>query len=210
MKAWDTHISPIVRNPYLQNPRLYFENPHARDHIYLNNDVFAECLTDSFKEEFAETSYVPSLLRNRMLNELFHESIPVILHEDDLNSMYYSIENRSPYLDTRLFDFAYSIPTPFLIRDGYGKYILREALRGILNEKVRTDRKKVGFNASIHSLVDFDDPATREYLMSDAPVFDLIKKNHIEKIMKMKPMPNSYSKFMFNFINCKIFMEEFH
>ena len=43
-----------------------------------------------------------------MLNELFYEVIPVILHHDDLNSMYYSVENRSPYLDKDLFEFANS------------------------------------------------------------------------------------------------------
>ena len=43
-----------------------------------------------------------------MLNELFHEAVPVILHEDDLNAMYYSIENRSPFLDRELFEFCYA------------------------------------------------------------------------------------------------------
>ena len=30
-----------------------------------------------------------------MLNELFFEGVPVILHEEDLNCMNYSIENRA-------------------------------------------------------------------------------------------------------------------
>ena len=29
-------------------------------------------------------------MRNRMLNEMFHEVVPVILHEDDLNAMHFS------------------------------------------------------------------------------------------------------------------------
>ena len=33
-----------------------------------------------------------------MINEIFYEVVPVILNSDDLNS-YYSIENRSPFLD---------------------------------------------------------------------------------------------------------------
>ena len=64
-----------------------------------------------------------------MLNELFHEATPVILHEDDLNSMLYSVENRSPYLDTELQKFAYSIPASHLIQNGYGKYILGKQLK---------------------------------------------------------------------------------
>ena len=64
--------------------------------------------------------FTDSLLRNRMMNELFHEATPVILHEDDLNSMLYSIENRSPFLDTSLLKFAASIPSEHLIKHGYG------------------------------------------------------------------------------------------
>ena len=37
-------------------------------------------------------------LRNRMLNEIFHETVPAILHEEDLNAMYYSVENRLHFL----------------------------------------------------------------------------------------------------------------
>ena len=32
-----------------------------------------------------------------MLNELFEEVVPIILCEDDLNSIGHSIENRSPF-----------------------------------------------------------------------------------------------------------------
>ena len=53
-----------------------------------------------------------------MVNELFHESVPPILHEDDLNAMYFSIENRSPFLDRGLFDWCQSIPTRHLVRNG--------------------------------------------------------------------------------------------
>ena len=142
-----------------------------------------------------------------MLNELFHESIPVILHEDDLNSMLYSIENRSPYLDLNLFNISYSIPNEYLIQEGYAKYILRESMKGILNEKVRTDWKKVGFNASINSLLDLKDDEIKNYLLQDSEIYRFVKRSSIEKIIDKKPMSNSYSKFMFSFINARIFLE---
>ena len=56
--------------------------------------------------------------------------------------MQYSVENRSPFLDTNLFNFMFSIPNEFLIKNGFAKYILRESLSGILNNAVRSDRKK--------------------------------------------------------------------
>ena len=144
-----------------------------------------------------------------MLNELFHEATPVILNEDDLNSMMNSIENRSPFLDINLVEFAQSIPSHHLIKKGYSKYILRESVKNILNDKVRLDRRKKGFNASIHSLINFDDKTSQDYFLSDSPIFEIVKRNEIELILKKKSLKNSYNKFLFNFINSKIFIEEF-
>jgi asparagine synthase (glutamine-hydrolysing) len=160
-----------------------------------------------FDEEFIEENISSSLLHNRMLNELFYEVTPVILHEDDLNSMLFSIENRSPYLDSRLLKFSYSIPPEYLIMNGYSKYVLREAVKGILNDKVRLDRKKVGFNASINSLVNFSDPAIKAILLDDSEIFNFVNKSKIESMFANIPLTNSFSKFLFNFINAKIFLE---
>ncbi|MBL4654265.1 MAG: asparagine synthase (glutamine-hydrolyzing) [Bacteroidia bacterium] len=208
LNDWQNHIGKFIRNPSLKNPKLYFDDPTIRDHIYLNNDIFKSYLKVNFNDDFIEEKFCDSLLRNRMLNELFHEATPVILHEDDLNSMKYSIENRSPYLDTKLFEFANSIPEEILIQKGYGKYILRESMKGILNDKVRLDRQKKGFNASINSIIDFSKEENREYLLSESPVFDLVKREKIIEVMDKPDMPNSFKKFLFSFINTKIFLEE--
>src|SRR5204863_2394700 len=121
-----------------------------RDHIFLDAREFAGYLQRDWSEPFAETEYSASVLRNRMLNELFHEAVPVILHEDDLNAMAFSIENRSPFLDRELFEFAGTIPTRHLIRDARAKAVLRDAVRGIVPDRILESRRKVGFNAPVH------------------------------------------------------------
>lgn len=206
---WTQHIKGFVRNPLLQDPEAYVKNPKARDHIYYKNDEYAEYLKVPFNDAFTETQYTDSLLRNRMLNELFHEATRLILHEDDLNSMKYSVENRSPYLDSKLFEFAYSIPSPLLIQNGYGKYLLREAMKGILNDEVRLDRKKKGFNASITSLLDLQDADNQAYLLDPkAAIFELVDRSKFAKLFDREQLPNSDSKFLFNFINLRIFLEQ--
>src|SRR5207302_1957730 len=40
LEAWQRHIQPIVRNPYLKNPRLFLEDRKARNHIFLNAEEF--------------------------------------------------------------------------------------------------------------------------------------------------------------------------
>ena len=143
------------------------------------------------------------------MNELFHESVPVILHEDDLNSMYFSIENRSPFLDRELFDFASTIPTKYLIQDGKAKSVLRDAMKTIVPESILQNRKKVGFNAPIFDLVDINDIKVRETLLEESTIFEIIKKEKVESLLKEEKLANSSSKFLFSLINAKIFLDIF-
>jgi asparagine synthase (glutamine-hydrolysing) len=209
LAAWNRHIAPLVRNPHLQNPQLYFENAGFRDHIYLDAKTFAGYLQRDWDEAFTETDYSRSLLRNRMLNELFHESVPVILHEDDLNAMYFSIENRSPFLDRQLFELSCRIPTRFLIRDGYAKIVLRDAMRGIVPDAILDNRRKVGFNAPVTSFLKIDQPDVRKYLLAPSPIFNHVRRDKIESLLSRTQLPNSQSKFLFYFLNAKVFLEEF-
>lgn len=208
LAAWRTHIQPLVRNPYLRDPDLFVRDRNFRDHIYLGNEGFAQYLTQPFREDFAEAHYADSLLRNRMLNEMFHEAVRVILHEDDLNAMYYSIENRSPFLDRALFEFCYRIPNRHLIRDGFNKVVLRDAVRDIAPGCVIDKREKVGFNAPVESFLDTADPAVRARLLEDSPVFDMIRRDRIADLLDRSALPNSESKFLFYFVNAKLFLDQ--
>jgi asparagine synthase (glutamine-hydrolysing) len=207
-EAWLQVVKPFVRNPYLQNPDLFIENPAMRDHIYLGADEFARYLKVEWSEPFSERHYAGSLLRNRMLNEMFHEAVPVILHEDDLNAMYFSIENRSPYLDRELFELCYRIPSRHLIRRGLAKVVLRDAMRGIVPQRVLDNPRKVGFNAPIFSFLDVGDPEVRTYLLDESPVFDHVRRDRIEALVAKPDLPNSESKFLFSFLSSKMFLEE--
>ena len=209
LKYWEDFISPSIRNPFLKDPFLYIKNPLFRKHNHLNSEVFSSFLYKNFEIDMIDEVYTKSLLRNRMLNELLHEATPVLLNEDDLNSMMNSIENRSPFLDVNLVEFAQSIPTHHLIKKGFSKYILRDSVKNILNDKVRLDRRKKGFNASIKSLINFDDKASFDYFLSDSPIFEIIRKDKIEFLLKKHSLKNSYNKFLFNFLNSKIFIEKF-
>jgi asparagine synthase (glutamine-hydrolysing) len=206
---WRRHVQPLVRNPHLRREDLYAEDPGFRDHIYLDRDDFASMLKVDFREGFTESHYGDSLLRNRMMNELLHEVVPPILHEDDLNSMRCSLENRSPFLDSRLVELAYSIPAEHLIRQGYAKFVLREAVAGLLNDRVRLDRKKVGFNAAFESVVDTTCAATRARLLDRSAVFDYVDRDRIEALLDRRPLPNSTSKFLFSFLGAKLFLERY-
>jgi asparagine synthase (glutamine-hydrolysing) len=206
---WLRVVAPIVRNPFLQDPDCFIKDPNLRDHIFLDAEIFSSFLINSWKEKFIEEEYSNDLLRNRMNNELFHETVPVILHEDDLNSMYFSIENRSPFLDRKLFEVCQSIPTKHLIRDGKAKSVLREAVRGFTSDIILNNPRKVGFNVPISDYLDLDSPEVRDIILADSPIYDLIERTAIENLLNKSHLLNSQSKFLFYFLNAKIFLEEF-
>jgi asparagine synthase (glutamine-hydrolysing) len=192
----------------LQDPLVFQKRPDERGHIFLNAELFAGFLTAPFGEGFEETAYSDNLLRLRMLNELFHECVPVILHEDDLNSMMVSVENRSPYLDRGLTEFLFRVPPEHLIKDGYAKFLLRAAVKGLVPDSVRLDKRKRGFNASIDSLIDRKNPKTREKLLDDSPIFELVRRDAVERFLDADMTDNSFSKFLFSFVSAKTFMDQ--
>jgi len=208
LSAWKKKILPLVRNPHLRNPDLFLREPAFRAHIFLDAAIFSSYLFNGWYEPFVEEWYV-DVLRNRMLNELFHEVVPPILHEDDLNAMFYSIENRSPFLDRSLMEFAFSIPTRELIKDGLAKSILREAMSGLVPQKILANHRKVGFNAPIFSLLDVQNPQCRAEILADSPIYEIVKREKIEALLNQENLANSQSKFLFYFLNSKIFLEEF-
>jgi asparagine synthase (glutamine-hydrolysing) len=207
-RAWQQHIRPIVRNPLLQDPDAFLRDPGLRDHLYFNADGFGKHLKEPWSEPFQERTYTDRLLRNRMLNEMFQETVPVTLHEDDLNAMYFSIENRSPFLDRDLFEFCYRIPTRHLLRDGYNKSVLRDAMRGIVPDAIVDNRRKVGFNAPILSFLDPKDPAVRRAVLEPGPIFEVLRRDAIEPLLGKPELPNSESKFLFSFLSARMFLEE--
>lgn len=206
--AWQASIGSIVRNPFLQDPDAYTKNPGMREHIFLRSDEFAQWLSPPWREPFAEERYTDDLLRNRMLNEMFHEAVPVMLHDQDLNAMYFSIENRTPFLDRELFEFCQRIPSRHLIRDARAKVVLRDAMRGIVPDPILDNRRKVGFNVPIFSYLDIQDPEVRRELLQDSPVYDYVRRDKLEELVSTDQLLNSESKFLFQFLNAKLFLEQ--
>jgi asparagine synthase (glutamine-hydrolysing) len=85
-------------------------------------------------------------LAGRQKADLCQLSLPVLLRYEDRNSMAHSIETRLPFLDYRLAEFLVNCPEPLKLRGGWTKWILRNALKGVLPEKVRLRRRKLGFD----------------------------------------------------------------
>lgn len=95
------------------------------------------------------TAFAREALNEYGLQKLEIEStnLPILLRYEDKNSMAHSIETRLPFLDYRALETALSIPTEYKIRDGWTKWVLREAMKDELPESITWRRNKFGFEA---------------------------------------------------------------
>jgi asparagine synthase (glutamine-hydrolysing) len=87
--------------------------------------------------------------------------------------------------------------------------VLREAMRGIVPDRILDNRRKVGFNAPIFSYLDTHAPGVRTYLLNESPIYEYVRRDRIAALLDRRQLPNSQSKFLFYFLNAKIFLEEF-
>lgn len=117
---------------------------------YVLRYYFPHTLEPRFFHNYYGKTTIPNLLYSAMnLNQALYYrmkyGLPQLLREEDRNSMAFSIESRLPFLDYRIVNFLFSLPENYKVQKGVTKYILRESMKGILPEDVRTRIGKLGF-----------------------------------------------------------------
>ncbi|MCX8110002.1 MAG: asparagine synthase (glutamine-hydrolyzing) [Syntrophorhabdaceae bacterium] len=111
---------------------------------------FHSAINKDFIKRYAKDSVYPSVMYsltdlNKALYNRMRFSLPQLLREEDKNSMSFSIEARLPFLDYRVVEFLFSLPSDFKLHNGLSKHILRESMRGVLPEKIYRRTLKLGF-----------------------------------------------------------------
>ena len=86
-----------------------------------------------------------SPLSSALAEDSFGRFLTTLLRYGDRNSMAHSREVRLPFCDHRIADFALSLPPHLLMGEIQTKRLLRESMRGILPESIRTRWNKQGF-----------------------------------------------------------------
>ncbi len=203
---WKKNILPLIRNKFFRDHLFYFKSKSPHYLFDKNKDInrFSKMKLD-FK--FKEKKFIKSKLRNRMLNELLLESVPVILEEEDLNAMYFSVENRSPFLNHKLFEYLNTVDTKYFIKNGYAKNLLRDSLKSIVPGHIRKNYEKIGFNVSLPKLINFKSKDVLNFINKDSKIYKYVKKDLINKVISENDIQNN-SYFLFKFINLKLMIDQ--
>lgn len=98
-------------------------------------------------------------LAGQLKYDICHGRLPALLRYEDRNAMAHSIESRVPFLDRFFVDFVATLPSSMKMKNGISKYVLREAMKGVLPDQIRNRRDKIGFRADsalVFNLVESD------------------------------------------------------
>ena len=109
-----------------------------------------------------------SSVRGLSLSQLLYTSLPMLLHWEDRDSMAHSVESRVPFLDYRLVEFVLGLPDDLKIEGATTKRVLREAMRGVLPEKIRIRTDKIGFATAEEAWMRRESPEAFRSMLRDA------------------------------------------
>ena len=79
--------------------------------------------------------------------DTFRYNLPNLLRYEDRNAMAFGIENRTPFTDYRVVEFAFNLDSNLKFARGYSKYILRLLLEKMGSKELAWRKDKVGFSA---------------------------------------------------------------
>lgn len=119
---------------------------HAKGRYMNNSGINFTILKDmplSGEKLFGDGSF-----QKRQMADIQKYSLPSLLRYEDRNSMYNSIESRLPFLDFRVIEFGLALNIMFKLRNGYGKWILRESFKGFVPDYILKNRVKRGFDVT--------------------------------------------------------------
>jgi asparagine synthase (glutamine-hydrolysing) len=82
-----------------------------------------------------------------LIKETTKNNLPMLLRFEDRNAMRFSIENRTPFTDYKVIEFAHSLPNSYKVHNGFSKYFLREFSNKFLPQEISFRVDKKGFEA---------------------------------------------------------------
>ena len=84
-------------------------------------------------------------LQENLLRQLYGEPLPGLLRYEDHNSMAWSVESRTPFMDYRLLELTLGLPDRYVYRNGVRKAVLRKAMHKVIPTAIEQRKDKMGF-----------------------------------------------------------------
>ena len=123
------------------------------------------------------------------LHAWVHEtSLPRLLVCNDKMAMANSVEGRAPFLDHEFVDLAFSMDPADLVVNGYRKYPLRQAMRGLVPDEILFRKAKDAFHAPIFDYLK-SEPIQRR-------IEDLFREPRTSAVFSPRAYLSEYGRFL--------------
>ncbi|VDG72435.1 asparagine synthase [Clostridium carnis] len=106
---------------------------------------FSKPIFDLYYEYYEKFNSSIRSIKDFSIYQINNCNLLQLLHYEDRNSMMFSVESRVPFLDHRLVEFVLLSESEEKIKNGMTKVMLRDGMKGILPEKIRNRKDKMGF-----------------------------------------------------------------
>jgi asparagine synthase (glutamine-hydrolysing) len=136
---------------------------------------------------YSESPLDKTSFEKKLFDQFFQNPLPGILNQYDLCSMANSVECRMPFMDYRIVEFVFSLNSKFKIGQGYTKLVLREAMKDLVPEEIRTDKIKLGFNAPV---VEWFQGGMKEWLVDQISSKSFRESNYFDGKMAQEEFSN--------------------
>ncbi len=153
-----------------------------------------------------EKKYNQDYFKNKLLNDLFKFYMPSQLLDADNLAMINSVENRSPFFNLELLKETLKLKNESLVKNGYGKFVIRELFKNIIPKKILLDRNKVGFNCDIRDLIKLDSNGFKKLIFSTKLSKKIINTVEIVNLLNKEKINNSENHFLFSLISTNAFI----
>jgi len=203
--SWENTILPNLKNPYLRDPRTINSNTLNK---YAFNTEISKRFFYNHKNLTKRTVKFKDKLKNDQFVGLFNEIVPVILDQDDINFMYHSIENRSPFLSKKILELAFKIPNNLNFKDGFAKFPLRQTMKQYVNKEIINNKKKIGFNTTINNITNTKSDSFIKNIFKSEFLKKYVNKDYLkDQISNDQTLLNSQQ--VFNIFSTSSFLNKF-
>lgn len=143
------------------------------------------------KNLFGVKQPVPNdYFRNILRDYTFGNQLQQLLRYADRNSMAHSVEVRLPFLDHHLVEYIFSLPDQYKLKNGWPKYILRNAGINYLPKEVVWRRDKIGF-----------EPPQENYQLTSFFKEHVKNGKSVASDFGIKPTDNDWGYFMLSLMS---------
>lgn len=204
---WNQNIKKFIRNERLKNLKNnnLFKNRYKLNFFIEGDEIKNKYFKDKTNNKIATLS--KDIFFNNMLQNYLIQNVPTQNYANDLVSMHFSLESRSPFLSRVLSEFIYSLRKDYFMYKGKSKSLLRTAMKSKLHQNIINNYEKTGFYSPFSSFFSKkDNIKIRNYLNNSKIIYKYIKKQKIKKLLKLKASQISHgeSKLLFACLNFAI------